>query len=64
MKTLLFVFTIVAVFFSSKVPENGKELLTKMHETYAGKWYKTFKANEEMNPQIFCTENFIKTSEQ
>lgn len=42
MKKLLILIAVITSAFAIKTPETAKELLMKMHEKYAGKWYKTF----------------------
>lgn len=42
MRNILLAFVCVINVSWLKTPVTGKELLTRMHETYAGKWYKTF----------------------
>ncbi len=42
MKKLLFLFAVVTCSFTIKKTGTGKELLIRMHEKYAGKWYKTY----------------------
>ena len=46
MKKLLVIFVILFIAASVAAPPGSKEVLKKMHDRYAGKWYKTFTFNQ------------------
>jgi hypothetical protein len=59
MKNILFVFAIVVSSFGIKPPLTGKLVLKKMHDRYAGKWYKTLFFNQ--TTEIYRNDSLVRS---
>ena len=59
MKKLLLLFAVVASSSTIKEPQTAKELLTKMHEKYSGKWYKTFRFKQ--TTEIYKNDSLVRS---
>ncbi len=59
MKNILLALVCVVTSSWVQTPFTGKELLTKMHEKYAGKWYKTFQFKQTTD--IYKNDSLIRS---
>jgi len=59
MRNILLAFLFVIGASWVKTPVTGKELITKMHEKYAGKWYKTFQFKQTTD--IYKNDSLIRS---
>lgn len=58
-KNLLTCFFMVAIMVSMRPAPGGKEVLKKMHDRYAGKWYKTLTFNQ--TTEIYHNDSLVRS---
>jgi len=59
MKRFLLLFAVIASGFTIKEPATATELLTKMHERYSGKWYKTYQFKQ--TTEIYKNDSLVRS---
>ena len=59
MKYILSLLTLMVFTSAVKSPVTGKEIFAKMHEKYAGKWYKTFSFSQ--TTEIYKNDSLVRS---